>query len=143
MVDTTPQIAGSSSTQWEKASRDEILWTDFLDIEDVKPIVDDSTDSDTGMERTLSKLIEIVGSGDDVTGGDLDDDRYQAEVVGEEAVGGQNPTPDQNVTEGLLHSMGLDFADLEPVRTLEKLQQRDRLRWELDPDSSEDYQEHL
>ncbi len=78
----------------------------------------------------------------DVTGGDLDDNLYQAEVVGEEAVGGQTPTPDQNVTEKLLQAMGVASVDGEPVQTKEKLERRDRVRWELDPLSSEDYQSH-
>ena len=56
-------------------------------------------DRDTGMGRILTKLRTTMLSGSDVTGGDLDDNLYQAEVVGEEAVGGQAPTPDQNVTE--------------------------------------------
>ena len=76
----------------------------------------------------------------DVTGGDLDNNLYQAEVVGEEAVGGQTPTPDQNVTEELLHAMGIDSVDGEAVRTKKKLEWRDNHRWELEPESSEDYQ---
>lgn len=31
-----------------------------------------------------------------ITGGDMDANTYQAEVVGEEAVGGETPTPGQN-----------------------------------------------
>ena len=99
-------------------------------------------DRDTGMGRILRKLRTTMLSGSDVTGGDLDDNLYQAEVVGEEAVGGQTPTPDQNVTEELLHSMGISSVDGESVRTEEKLEWRDKKRWELDPESAEDYQEH-
>lgn len=100
-------------------------------------------DRDTGMGRTLSKLKTIALSGSDVTGGDLDDNWYQAEVVGEEAVGGQTPTPDQNVTEQLLQAMGIGSIDGELVQVKEKLERRDRLRWELEPRSAEDYQERL
>ena len=92
--------------------------------------------------RILKKLRIWGGSSLNLTGGDLDNDRYQASVVGEEAVGGDNPTPDQNVTEQLLHSMGVDSVDGELVYTKEKLERRDRERWELDPLSAEDYQEH-
>ena len=77
-----------------------------------------------------------------MTGGDVDDNVYQAEVVGEEAVGGQTPTPDQNVTEELLQAMGIASVEGESVNTREKLELRDQSRWELDPLSSEDYQEH-
>ena len=131
----------SPQEQWEEQI-EEILLADITGTEGADPIFEGLVDRDTGMGRTLLKLRNTAVSGGDVTGGDLDDDWYQAEVVGEEAVGGQTPTPDQNVTEELLHSMGIDSVDGEPVRTTEKLERRDRARWELDPFSSEDYQEH-
>ncbi len=93
--------------------------------------------------RIRNKLRLGGGYNANLTGGELDNDWYQASVVGEEAVGGDNPTPDQNVTEQLLHSMGVDSVDGELVYTQEKLERRDRERWELDPFSAEDYQEHL
>ena len=99
-------------------------------------------DRTTEMARILKKLRIFGCSSPNLTGGDLDNDGYQASVVGEEAVGGDNPTPDQNVTEQLLHSMGVDSVDGELVYTTEKLARRDRERWELDPLSAEDYPEH-
>ena len=110
--------------------------------EQSNPMMMGLVDRDTGMGRILTKLRTTMISGSDVTGGDLDDNLYQAEVVGEEAVGGQTPTPDQNVTEDLLKSMGISSVDGESVRTEEKLEWRDQKRWELDPESAEDYQEH-
>ena len=56
--------------------------------------------------RILKKLRLFGGYNDNLTGGDLDNDWYQASVGREEAVGGDNPTSDQNVTEQLLHSIG-------------------------------------
>ncbi len=38
--------------------------------------------------------------------------------------------------------MGISSVDGESVRTEEKLEWRDQKRWELDPESAEDYQEH-
>ncbi len=99
------------------------------------------------MERSgeIARILKKLGIGEssnpNLTGGDLDNDGYQASVVGEEAVGGDNPTPDQNVTEQLLHSMGVDSVDGELVYTKEKLERRDRERWELNPFSAEDYPE--
>ncbi len=110
--------------------------------EQSNPMMMGLVDRDTGMGRILTKLRTTMISGSDVTGGDLDDNLYQAEVAGEEAVGGQTPTPDQNVTEDLLKSMGISSVDGESVRTEEKLEWRDQKRWELDPESAEDYQEH-
>ncbi len=121
----------------------EKLLEEFNTREDPDSIFWGLCDRDTGMGRTLSRLKTIAISGSDVTGGDLDDNWYQAEVVGEEAVGGQTPTPDQNVTEQLLQAMGIGAVDGELVQVKEKLERRDRLRWELEPRSAEDYQERL
>jgi hypothetical protein len=117
----------------------EILLADLIGTEEAELIFEGLVDRDTGMGRTLEKLTCERHSNTDVTGGDLDDDWYQAEVVGEEAVGGQTPTPDQSVTEQLLQSMGISSLDGEPIRTRDKLERRDRVRWELEPESSEDY----
>ncbi len=132
----------SSDAQWEGQPEEELL-EEFTTIEDADPIFSGLFDRDTGMRRTLLKLRAITLYGSDVTGGDLDDNWYQAEVVGEEAVGGQTPTPDQNVTEQLLQAIGIDAADGELVQVKEKLERRDRERWELEPESAEDYEEHF
>ena len=130
----------SSDAQWEGQPEEELL-EQFNTREDAAPIFSGLCDRNTGMGRTLSKLKTIALSGSDVTGGDLDDNWYQAEVVGEEAVGGQTPTPDQNVTEQLLQAMGIGAVDGELIQVREKLERRDLLRWELKPESAEDYQE--
>lgn len=142
MVDTNPSHAVNSlSTQWEAETK-EILLSDLIGADDTNPIFEELVGDDTGIGRMPGRLRTPLNFGVGVTGGDPDDDWYQAEVVGEEAVGGHNPTPDQNVTEELLHSMGIISIDGDPVQTLQHFQQRDLKRWELDPESSEDYQEH-
>lgn len=78
----------------------------------------------------------------ELSGGDLDAAWDQADVAGEETVGGTAPTPDQNVVDEIGSAVGLDMADEEYVHTTEVLNTRDDRRWELDPQSSEDYQEH-
>ena len=67
--------------------------------------------------------------------------RKPLEVAGEEAVGGTTPTPDQNVTEDLEKAVGLEMDDRAFLRTNDILEKRDDRRWELDPESSEDYQQ--
>jgi len=81
-----------------------------------------------------------MASGAATTGGDLDANQYQAKVVGEEAVGGTTPTPEQNVTQKLEQAVGVEGAKKEPVQVKDTLDRRDEQRWELDPKSSEDYQ---
>ena len=130
----------SSDAQWEGQPEEELL-EEFTTGEDTDPTFLSLDDRDPRMGQVLSKFKKIACSGSKVTGGDPDDDWYQAEVVGEEAVGGQTPTPDQNVTEQLLQAMGINAVDGELVQVKEKLERRDRLRWELEPESAEDYQE--
>lgn len=75
----------------------------------------------------------------DVTGGDIDATRQTAYDTGDEAPGGDNPTPDQDIVDQIGHSLGLEYEDEEELKGADKVEQRDRHRWELDPASSEDY----
>jgi hypothetical protein len=75
-----------------------------------------------------------------LSGGDIDAAWEDADV-GEESVGGANPTPDQSVVDELGEATGLSFEDNEMLRSLDKVKERDLHRWELDPASSEDYLE--
>ncbi|HWO02505.1 MAG TPA: DUF6335 family protein [Blastocatellia bacterium] len=78
----------------------------------------------------------------ELSGGDIDADWARADI-GEETVGGSSPTPDQDVVEELGAALGLTYEDNEPLHTTEKVEQRDRKRWELDPASSEDYSKRV
>jgi hypothetical protein len=73
---------------------------------------------------------------------DIDINRYQSEVAGEEAPGGDAPTPDQDLVDELGAALGLEMDDKTALWTTEALEQRDSKRWELEPKSSEDYPEH-
>lgn len=142
MIDTNPFDAVNLGLTQSSAETQEFLLADLVGAENADPIFEELIDSDAEIGTLPGRLRTPPNIGVGVTGGDMDDDWYQAEVVGEEAVGGQNPTPDQNVTEDLLQAMGIVSTDANPVQTLETFRQRDRKRWELDPESSEDYQEH-
>ncbi len=72
------------------------------------------------------------------SGGDVDADWEDVNQSGEESVGGQNPTPDQSDTEMNAEAMGVTYQDNEPLDFLEKLEKRDRNRYELDEDSKQE-----
>ena len=72
------------------------------------------------------------------SGGDIDARWDEVNTTGEEAFGGHNPTPDQSNVEENAHAYGIDFQDNEPLDLLEKMEKRDRNRWELDESSKED-----
>jgi uncharacterized protein DUF6335 len=78
----------------------------------------------------------------ELSGGDLDADWARADI-GEETVGGSAPTPDQDIVDELGEAVGLTYEDNEPLHTQEKVEERDRHRWELDPASSEDYKHRV
>ena len=76
-----------------------------------------------------------------VTAGDVDVNTEDAYFTGEEAPGGDNLTPDQDIVDDIGKALGVQYADNEPLKGSDKVVERDKHRWELDPASSEDYKE--
>jgi hypothetical protein len=68
-------------------------------------------------------------------GGDLDASWENAEGSGEESVSGDHALPDQSDVEENAHAVGVNFEDNEELDVLDKIEQRDRQRFELDPRS--------
>jgi hypothetical protein len=77
----------------------------------------------------------------DVTGGDPDVDIEDAYFTGEEAPGGDNPTPDQDIVDDIGKALGVEYEDNEELKSSDKVVERDKHRWELDPASAEDYRD--
>ena len=94
----------------------------------------------TGRAEMNEKLREHRGM-TAVTGGDVDVDVNDAFFTGEEAPGGDNPTPDQDVVDDIGKALGVEYADNEELKAADKVGKRDKHRWELDPASSEDYKD--
>lgn len=76
-----------------------------------------------------------------LTGGDVDADWETAYFSGDEAPGGDNPTPDQDVVDDIGKALGVQYEDTEELKASDKVAERDKHRWELDPASSEDYRD--
>ena len=74
-----------------------------------------------------------------MTSGDVDADWEDAYSVGDEATGGDNPTPDQDRVDDIGKALGVTYDDNEELKASDKIADRDKHRWELDPASSEDY----
>jgi hypothetical protein len=94
----------------------------------------------TGRAEFAEKLQEHHGM-TDVTGGDPDVDIEDAYFTGEEAPGGDNPTPDQDIVDDIGKALGVEYADNEELKSSDKVVERDKHRWELDPASAEDYRD--
>src|SRR5213592_1606163 len=71
-------------------------------------------------------------------GGDLDADWEDVNSSGSETVGGDSPTPDQSMVEENAHAVGVNYEDNEELDLLDKIERRDRQRFELDPRSKTD-----
>jgi hypothetical protein len=83
----------------------------------------------------LNRLDEHNSSNPADSGGDVDANWEEVNSTGAEAFAGHNPTPDQSDVEENAHAMGIDYQDNQPLDLLEKMEKRDRDRFELDESS--------
>jgi hypothetical protein len=100
-------------------------------------------DVEAGTQKLAERLRENNGVDPSLSGGDIDAQWEMAESQGDEASAGSQPTPGQNDTEETAAAMGISYADDEELKVGEKERSRDEHRWELDPASSDDYQERV
>lgn len=68
-------------------------------------------------------------------GGDLDANWEDVNESGSETVAGDNPTPDQSLVEENARAIGVSFEDNEELEFVEKIEKRDRDRYELEEGS--------
>jgi hypothetical protein len=95
----------------------------------------------TGRRSLKHRYDEHTETSPALTGGDVDADWESAYSVGDEAPGGDNPTPDQDIVDDIGRAVGNEYQDNEELKGAKKLEQRDKKRWELDPASSEDWED--
>jgi hypothetical protein len=93
----------------------------------------------TGRAEYEQRLREHTSTSPALTGGDVDADWEDAEAVGDEAPGGDNPTPDQDVVDEIGRAIGIEYDDDQELQGGDEVAERDRHRWELDPASKEDF----
>lgn len=82
---------------------------------------------------------KLHGNMAEVTGGDVDVNVDNAYFSGDEAPGGDNPTPDMDIVDDIGKALGVEYNDNEELKSGDKLAARDKHRWELNPASAEDY----
>jgi len=68
-------------------------------------------------------------------GGDLDAAWEDVNDSGSETVAGDNPTPDQSLVEENAAAIGVTYEDNEELEIIEKIEKRDRDRFELEEGS--------
>jgi hypothetical protein len=95
----------------------------------------------SGRAEMKDRLSKTTGAGPALTSGDVDADWESAEAIGDEAPGGDNPTPDQDVVDDIGRALGVEYEDDEELQGGAEIADRDRNRWELDPSSKDDFEE--
>ncbi|HET8783380.1 MAG TPA: DUF6335 family protein [Pyrinomonadaceae bacterium] len=68
-------------------------------------------------------------------GGDLDAAWEDVNDSGSETVAGDNPTPDQSLVEENASAIGVTYEDNEELEFIDKIERRDRDRFELEESS--------
>jgi len=92
-----------------------------------------------GTRQLAERLLNNQGTDPTLSGGDIDARWEDAESGGDETVAGSTATPGQNDVAEMGKAMGITYAPDEELKGGDKVQGRDKHRWELDPGSSEDY----
>jgi len=96
-----------------------------------------ATAASTGRAEMKERLRQNTSASPALTSGDVDADWESAESVGDEAPGGDNPTPDQDVVDDIGRALGVEYEDDEELQGGAEIGERDRRRWELDPASKD------
>ena len=97
--------------------------------------------AESGHQMYNQRAKEHTEGGHALTGGDVDSDWNDAYSSGEETPGGDMSTPDQDVVEEIGRALGVEYEDSEELKGADKIESRDRNRWEYDPASAEDYKD--
>ena len=95
----------------------------------------------SGRHELAARLAKHTEATPTLAAGDVDVDLGNAYFSGDETPGGDNPTPDQEVVDDIGKALGVQYADDEELRGSDKIAERDKHRWEMDPASSDDYRD--
>jgi hypothetical protein len=108
--------------------------------DDIEPPAVDTT---AGAAKLAHRLRNDPLADPTVTAGDVDAQWESAQFTGDESAVSSMPTPETNVVEDIGLAMGVTYRDDEELKFGEKERSRDIKRWELDPASSDDYQDRV
>ena len=123
---------------WEENERKDRNRNGLAD--DIEPPTPDISAS---AAKLANRLREDPLADPTVTAGDVDAQWESAQFSGDESAVSSMTTPDNNVVDDIGVAMGVTYQDGEELKAGEKERSRDKKRWELDPASSDDYQERL
>ncbi len=123
---------------WEDNEREDRNRNGLAD--DIEPPIPDVT---AGSARLAHRLENDSLADPRITAGDVDAQWEGAQFSGDESAVSSMTTPDNNQVDDIGVAMGVTYSDNEELKVGEKERDRDKKRWELDPASSDDYQDRL
>ncbi|HET7706276.1 MAG TPA: DUF6335 family protein [Thermoanaerobaculia bacterium] len=104
----------------------------------LEPPIPDVT---AGSARLADRIREDGAADPVITGGDLDANWANAQFSGDDAAVSSTPAPAAGTVDDIGAAMGVTYQDSEELRVGEKERDRDKKRFELDPASSDDWQD--
>ncbi len=123
---------------WEDNEREDRNRNGLSD--DIEPPIPDVT---AGSARLAHRLENDSLADPRITAGDVDAQWEGAQFSGDESAVSSMTTPDNNQVDDIGVAMGVTYSDNEELKAGEKERDRDKKRWELDPASSDDYQDRV
>ncbi|HWS54208.1 MAG TPA: DUF6335 family protein [Pyrinomonadaceae bacterium] len=108
---------------------------DFVPDPDIEEFMEEEIARAPKDPDQLAQRLRNTAASPADSGGDLDASWENAEGSGEESVSGDHALPDQSDVEENAHAVGVNFEDNEELDVLDKIERRDRQRFELDPRS--------
>jgi hypothetical protein len=114
----------------------------FTADEEIREEFEERQNIHAASKQMYREMREYNAKSPELTAGDIDA-AWEEANVGDETPGGLHPapTPDQDVIDDIGRATGLTYEDDEPLRSVEKLRDRDVHRWELNPESADDIEE--
>jgi hypothetical protein len=123
---------------WEENEREDRNRNGLSD--DIEPPIPDIA---AGSAKLAHRLRNDSLADPIITAGDLDAQWEGAQFSGDESAVSSMPTPEHSVVDEIGAAMGVTYQDVEELKVGEKERSRDIRRWELDPASSDDYQDRV
>lgn len=111
------------------------VYENFVPDEGIQEFMDEEIQHVPQAPSELRERLDNNRTTPETSGGDIDADWEEAQDDGAESFAGHNPTPDQSDVEANAAAMGFNFQDNQEIDLLDKMQRRDRDRFELDEDS--------
>lgn len=108
---------------------------EFVPDPEIEELMEDEIAHAPRDSELLAHRLRNTAASPQDAGGDLDANWEDVNGTGSESVGGDNPTPDQSIVEENAKAMGITFEDNEELDFLDKIERRDRDRYELEEQS--------